>query len=83
MVHVARIGLRKLAQLAEPELGVTGDRLAAQPIPLVDMLEKESQERRLQLVETRVVADEVEARLVVRPVERKQPDALGKLLGRS
>ena len=72
--------LGQLDELAEPELRVPGRHLAAAAVPLVEMRQEDPQERRLQLVETRVVADEVEVGLVAGAVEREHADAVGELL---
>src|SRR4051794_32908466 len=69
VVDVARLVLRQVHELAEPKLRISRDSCAATFCPAVELLEEDAQERRLQLVEARVVADEVEVDLVARAVE--------------
>src|SRR5919197_391815 len=75
----SRSGERQLDELAEAELGVARSGLAAAAVPLVEVRQEDAQERRLQLVEARVVPHEVEVVLVPRAVEREQADAVGEL----
>ena len=77
---MARLVLRDLHELAEAELGVAGGRGAARLVPARELRQEDAQERGLQLVEPRVVADEVEGLLVLRAVEREELDAVGELL---
>ena len=77
---MARLVLRDLDELAEPELGVAGGRGAARLVPAGELRQEDAQERGLQLVEARVVADELEVGLVLRAVEGEQLDAVGELL---
>ena len=77
---MAVLVLRQLDEIAETELGVARGRLAAAAVPLVEMRQEEAEERRLQLVEARVVADEVEVDLVARAVEREDAQTVGELL---
>ena len=78
MVDVAGLVLRQLAGLAEPELRVAGGGLAPRGVPAVELGRKSAKRRRLELVEARVVADELELLLVARAVEAEQPDAVGE-----
>ena len=71
--------LRQLARGAEPELRVARRRLTPQLDPAVELREEDAQDRGLQLVEARVVAEQLEVDLVARAVEAKHPDALRKL----
>ena len=80
VVDVARLVLRDLHELAEAELGVAGRRSAARLVPARELRQEDAQERGLQLVEARVVADELEVRLVAGAVEGKKLDAVGELL---
>ena len=80
VVDVTVLVLRKLDEIAETELRVPRRRLAAAAIPLVEMGQEETEERRLQLVEARVVSDEVEVGLVARAVEREDAHAVGEVL---
>ncbi len=80
VVDVTRVILRKLHELAEPELRVTGRRRAARLVPARELRQEDAQERGLQLVEAGVVADEVEGRLVARAVEGEELNAVGELL---
>ena len=80
VVDVARLVLRQLHELAEPELGVARRRGAARLVPAGELRQEDAQERGLQLVEAGVVADEVEGRLVARAVEGEELDAVGELL---
>src|SRR5579862_1432049 len=80
VVDVAGLVLRNVDELAEAELGVARRGGAAALVPAVELREEDAQERRLELVETRVVADEIEVDLVARAVEGEEPDALRELL---
>ena len=80
VVDVARLVLRDLHELAEAELGVAGGRGAARLVPARELRQEDAQERGLQLVEPRVVTDEVEVLLVLRAVEREELDALRELV---
>ena len=77
---MTRLVLRQLDEIAEAELGVPRGGFAAAAVPLVELRQEEAQERRLQLVEPRVVADEVEVGLVARAVEREHAHAFGERL---
>ena len=79
VVDVAVLVERQIDELAEAELGVPRGSLAATAVPLVEMRQEEAEERRLQLVEPRVVADEVEVDLVARAVEGEDAQSLGEL----
>src|SRR5215204_5236078 len=79
VVDVPRLVLGQLADLAEPKLPIAGGRLAAEPVPLVQMRQEEPEHRGLELVEPRVVTDELELLLRLRAVEAKKPDPLGQL----
>jgi hypothetical protein len=80
VVDVAAVVGRQLDEVAEPELGVASGRLAPQTIPLRYVGQHHAQPRRLQLVEARVVADELEVALVARAVEAEQADPLRERL---
>ena len=77
---MARLVLRNLHELPEAELGVAGGRGAARLVPARELRQEDAQERGLQLVEPRVVTDEVELLLVLRAVEREELDALRELV---
>jgi hypothetical protein len=64
VIDVSRLVGRQLDQVAEAEFGVARGGLPPPARPLVEVLEEEPQERRLELVEPRVVADELEVALV-------------------
>ena len=78
VVDVTVLVLRQLDEIAEAELGVARGSFAAAAIPFVEMRQEEPEERRLQLVEPRVVADEVEVDLVARAVEGEDAQTLGE-----
>ena len=80
---MARLVVRELGELAETELGVARGRLAARRRSSRRARQEDAQQRGLQLVEPRVVADEVEVLLVPRAVEREDLDAVGELRRRS
>src|SRR5205085_2562274 len=82
VVDVAGILRGQLDQLAEAELRVPRRRLAPLAVPAVDVAEEEAQEGGLELVEARVVADQVEVGLVARAVEGQQAETVGELLAR-
>src|SRR5262249_23033772 len=77
---VARLILREIHALTEPELGVASGGGAARLVPAHELRQEDAQERSLQLVEAGVVADEVEGRLVARAVEGEELNALRELL---
>jgi hypothetical protein len=79
VVDVAGLVLRQVDELAEPELGVPRGSLAPAAVPRVELREEDAEERGLELVEARVVADEVELLLVARAVEREHAHAIGKI----
>src|SRR4051794_20344194 len=79
VVDMAGLVGREVAQLAEAELVVAGRRLAPLPRPLVQLPQEDPEGGGLQLVEARVVADELEVDLVPRAVEAEQPDPLAEL----
>ena len=56
--------------LAEPELAVALGGLAAQSRPLVEVRQEDAQRGRVDLVEARVVADELEATFAFEPWKR-------------
>jgi hypothetical protein len=64
VVDVARFVFGNLDELAEPEVGVARRSLPAAARPAVEMAEEEAQEGGLELVESRVVAHELEVGLV-------------------
>ena len=72
--------LRDLDELTEAELCVARRRLAPARRPLRELPDQHAQERGLELVEARVVADELEVGLVARAVEREHADALGEVV---
>src|SRR5436190_17223589 len=78
MVDVSRLVLRQLAELAEPKRGIPGSGFTAQPRPIVEPPEEDPQRRGLELVEPRVVADELEVDLVARTVEAQHPHAVAE-----
>src|SRR6185503_13359638 len=81
-VHVVDVpGLvgRKLADVAEAELRVGLRCRAPAFVPLVEVAEEDAQRRGLQLVEARVVADDVKRLLVTGAVEAEETDAVGEL----
>ena len=80
VVDVAGLVGGQLADLTEPELGVTGNRLTARTVPLLEVREEDAQKRSLELVEPRVVADELEVLLVAGAVEAEEPHALRELV---
>src|SRR5207237_9474077 len=80
VVDVPAVVGRELDELAEPELSVALRGLPPQPVPLRDLREEQAERRRLELVEARVVADELEVALVARAVEAEQADPLAELL---
>jgi hypothetical protein len=80
VVDVAGLVLRKVDEIAETELRVPRGGLTPSLRPPVELCEKDTEERGLQLVEPRVVADEVEVDLVRRAVERKHAHALEQRL---
>src|SRR3954447_6883433 len=80
VVDVAGLVLGHLDEVAQPERAVPLRRLAPEARPLVELRQEHAQERRLQLVEARVVADELEVLLRPRSVEAQEPDALAQLL---
>src|ERR1700704_3409788 len=80
VIDVAILILGQLDEIAETKLRVPGGSLAAAAVPLVEMRQEEAEERRLQLVEGGVVADEVEVGLVARAVEREHAYAVGEIL---
>ena len=61
---MTRLVQGQLHELAEPQLRVARGGLASTTRPLLEVLEEDAEERRLKLVEPRVVADEVEVGLV-------------------
>ena len=69
-----------LHDLAEAELGVARGRLGGAPVPAGEPGQEDPQRSGLHLVEARVVADELERRLVEGAVEAQHPDALGHLV---
>src|SRR5205807_10126612 len=79
VIDVAVLVLRELHEVAEAKLGVARRSIAATAVPLVEMRQEEPEERRLQLVEARVVADEVEVGLVARAVERENAHAVREI----
>ncbi len=62
-----------------PSSRVARRRLAPQPVPLLELWQEEAERSRLELVEPRVVADELECLLRLRAVEAEQPDPLGEV----
>ena len=76
-------GHGQLGELAEPGRLVVAARRAAALAPGVEVRQLEPQQRRLQLVEARVVAHQLEALLVARAVEAQHPHALGDLVVRA
>src|SRR5262249_12248629 len=80
VVDVTRLVLGQVAYLAEPELRVARRGLAPQPVPLLDVRQKQPRRSGLELVEPRVVADELEVLLRLRAVEPQEPDPLRQLL---
>ena len=64
VVDVTGLVLGKLAGRAEPELGVPTGRLTPRGNPAVELREEDAQHGRLDLVEARVVADQLEVDLV-------------------
>ena len=80
-VHVvdgARIVLGDVDELAETELLVARRRLAPGRVPAVQLAEEDAEHGGLELVEARVVADQLERLLVARAVEAEQADGLGE-----
>ncbi len=77
---MARLVGGKLHEVAEPELRVARGGLAAAARPLLELLEEQAQERGLELVEARVVADELEVDLVARAVEGEHVHPLAELV---
>jgi hypothetical protein len=73
---VARLILGQLNELAEPELGVARGRFAPGASPLVQVRQEDAEEGGLKLIESRVVAHELEVGLVARAVECQHPDPL-------
>src|SRR4051795_2583797 len=80
VVDVARLIQRNLHELAEAQLGVPGRRSAPRLVPACELRQEDAQERGLQLVEARVVSDELEVGLVLGAVEGEELDALRKLV---
>src|SRR2546423_12417303 len=76
---MARLVLRQLAGGAEPELGVARRGLASRRDPAVELGEEDAQDRGLELVEARVVAEQLEVDLVPRAVEAEHPQPFGEL----
>src|SRR6266545_1113485 len=64
VVDVTRIVLGQVTDLAQAERGISGGRLAPRAIPFLEMREEDAKERSLELVEPRVVADELELLLL-------------------
>ena len=77
---MARLVLRDLHELAETELRVASSGGATPFVPTRELRQEDAQERGLQLVEPRVVADEVEVLLVLRAVEGEELHALRELV---
>ena len=61
---MARLVLRQIDELAEPELGVPRSDLTPTAVPFVELRQEDAEKGSLELVESRVVADEVEVLLV-------------------
>jgi hypothetical protein len=76
---VPRLVVRNLAELLEAELPVSLSGLAARGVPTVKLGQEEAENGSLELVEPRVVADELEAPLVLRAVEAEPADRCGEL----
>src|SRR5512141_2841554 len=72
---MARLVLGKLADGSEPEPRVTNGRLSTRRNPTVELREEDAQHRRLDLVEARVVADQLEVDLVTGAVKAEHADA--------
>jgi hypothetical protein len=79
VVDVARLVGRHVDELAETELAVAGGSLAPLRRPAVELGEEDAQRRGLELVEARVVADELERLLRLRAVEAQHPDPLSQV----
>src|SRR5207248_9163831 len=82
VVDVRAVVCRQLDELAEAEVGIAGGSRGPKAVPLRKALEEEAKHGRLQLVEARVVADQLEVDLGSRAVEAKQADALAERLVR-
>src|SRR5439155_5232861 len=73
---------RQLAELAEPQLRVARRGLAPKLRPRTEPAEEDAEHGGLQLVQARVVANELKVHLVARAVETKHPHAVAELLVR-
>ena len=77
VVDVAGLVVRRLDETRE-QLGVARGGLAALRVPRFDVAQEDPQERRLERVEARVVADVLELLLRPRAVEAQHPQPLGE-----
>jgi hypothetical protein len=80
VVHVARFVLGQLTELVETELPIVGRGFPPEQVPAVELRQKDAESSRLDLVQPRVVADELEPLLVPGTVEAQHPDRLGERL---
>ena len=74
----ALLDARQLGQLAEPGIAIAALRIAAAAGPFIQVRQLHPQDRRLELVQPRVVAERLIADLVARAVEAQEPGLFGE-----
>src|SRR5919204_627720 len=79
VIDVAGLVFRKVAGGAETELRIARSGLAPKPDPSIELAKEDAQDRRVDLVEARVVAEQLEVDLVPRAMKVEQPNPLREL----